>query len=188
MSELDEAWALALAEAEDRARAAGRADLTEYLSLRNANNLTRKIGKGWLLDTFAALAAEANSAGAAIEISREDGHRFKVENSSMVGSSVSLKKAVRMLLIEVGWPRTPRDGVIGGGGLALANIRHFGLKSANQKLRLLINPAGLPSWVVENKIDGHSEIHEPDLRNHIRILLATREFNARTPEELSTDL
>lgn len=172
MSELDEAWALALAEAEDRARAAGRADLTEYLSLRNANDLKRKIGRSWLLDTFAALAAEANAAGAAIEISREGGHRFRVGNSSMVGSSVSLNKGVRMLLVEVGWPRIPSDGFISGGGLALANIRHFGLKSANQKLRLLINPDGSPGWVVENKVDGHSQILESDLRNHITILLS----------------
>jgi len=171
VSELDEAWALALAEAEDRARAAGRADLTEYLSLRNANDLIRKIGKGWLLDTVATLAAEANAAGAAIEIARNDGHRFKVGNSSMVGSSVSLKKGVRMLLIEVGWPRIPGDGFIRGGGLALANIRHKGLKSANQELRLLTNSDGTPSWVVENKIDGHSEIHEGDLRKHIALFL-----------------
>ena len=72
MSELDEAWALALAAAEDRARAAGRSDLTEYLALRNTNDLKRKIGKAWLLETFESLAAEANAAGAAIEISRQD--------------------------------------------------------------------------------------------------------------------
>ena len=171
MSELDEAWAQALAEAEDRARASGRADLSEYLSLRNSNDLIRTIGRAWLLDTFAALAADANARGAAIEIRRDDGHRFKVGNSSMVGSSVSLKKGVRMLLVEAGWPRTPRDGFIRGGGLALANILHKGFKSANQQLRLLLNPDGSPGWVVENKIDGHTPIHETDLRNHIAIFL-----------------
>ncbi len=98
MSELDEAWALALATAEDRARAAGRLDLTEYLALRNTNDLKRKIGKAWLLETFESLAGAANLAGAAIEISRLDGHRFKVGNATMVGTSLSLKKGVRVLL------------------------------------------------------------------------------------------
>jgi hypothetical protein len=171
VSELDEAWAQALSEAENRARAAGRADLTEYLSLRNANDLIRKIGKDWLLNTFATLAAEANAAGAAIQITREDAHRFKEGNASMVGSSMSLAKGVRRLLVEVGWPRTPRDGFIRGGGLGLANIRHLGIKAASEKLRLMLDPNRSPHWVVENQVGGHSEIHEADLQNHITVLL-----------------
>ncbi len=42
VSELDEAWAAALAEAEQKARLAGRKDVAEYLSLRNSNDLLRK--------------------------------------------------------------------------------------------------------------------------------------------------
>ena len=171
MSELDEAWALALAAAEDRARAAGRADLTEYLSLRSANDLTRKIGRDWLLETFATLAGEANVAGAAIQISMEEGHRFKVGNASMVGSGLSLGKGVRVLFVEVGWPRTPRDGFIRGGGLALANIRHLGIKSVSEELRLLLDPGGSPRWVLQDKLRERPEIHEADVRNHIAILL-----------------
>ncbi len=171
MSELDEAWALALAAAEDRARAAGRADVTEYLSLRSANDLTRKIGKDWLLETLVTLAGEADLAGAAIQISREEGHRFKVGNASMVGTGLSLRKGVRVLFVEVGWPRIPRDGFIRGGGLALANIRHLGIKSVSEKLRLLLDPGGAPRWVVQDKPKERPEIHEADLRNHIAILL-----------------
>lgn len=171
MSELDDAWTLALATAEENARAAGRADLTEYLALRKANDLQRRVGKDWLLETFASLAAEANAAGAGIQVSHEDHHRFKVGHADMVGSSVSLKKGVRVLLIEAGWPRIPRDGFIRGGGLALASIQHLGIKSVSSSLRLLLNPDGSPCWVVEKKIEGHSEIHEADLRNHIGILL-----------------
>ncbi len=172
MSELDEAWALALAEAEGRARAAGRGDLAEYLTLRNANDLKRKIGKAWLLETFSDLASEANAAGAAIDISRQDSHRFLVGNATMVGSSLSLRKGVRTLLVETGWPRIPRDGFIRGGGLALAGIRHLGVKCANQELRLLLAPSGAPRWVVEKNRDQISEIHENDLRSHIAILLS----------------
>lgn len=174
VSELDDAWAMALATAEERARAAGRADLTEYLALRKANDLQRKVGKDWLLETFANLAAEANAAGAGIQVSREDNHRFQVGHARMVGSSVSFKKGVRVLLIEAGWPRIPGDGIIRGGGLAVANIRHVGLKAVSGKLRLLLNPNGSPCWIAENKVEGHSEIHEADLRNHIGILLDTR--------------
>ena len=171
VSELDEAWALALATAQERARAEGRADVTEYLSLRSANDLSRKIGKDWLLETFVTLAGEANAAGAAIQISQEEGHRFKVGNASMVGSGLSLRKGVRVLFVEVGWPRRPHDGFIRGGGLALANIRHLGIKSVSEKLRLLLDPRGAPHWVVEVKPKERPEIHEADLRNHIQVLL-----------------
>src|SRR5688572_24681622 len=71
VSELDEAWDLALTEAAEKARAAGRADLTDYLTLRRSNDLARTIAKDWLLDTFAMLAGEANIGGAGINISRE---------------------------------------------------------------------------------------------------------------------
>jgi len=181
VSELDEAWALALAAAEDRARAAGRSDLTEYLALRNTNDLKRKIGKAWLLETFESLAGEANAAGAAIEISRLDGHRFKVGNATMVGTSLSLKKGVRVLLVEAGWPRVPRDGFIRGGGLALGNIQHLGMKRANEELRLLLEPGGSPLWIVENQNQGHSEVRESDLRNHIAILLADSRISPAHP-------
>src|SRR5687768_13921498 len=132
VSELDEAWALALAEAEQRARAAGRTDITTYLALRTSNDLLRKTGRDWLQTMFATVAGEANRTGAGIQISREDDHRFKVGTATMVGSRLSLSNGVRMLFVEVGWPRTPSDGFIRGGGLACANIKHLGIKSASE--------------------------------------------------------
>lgn len=174
MSELDEAWAEGLAEAEARARAAGRNDIAEYLALRSSNDLIRKISSKWLLGMFATGAGEANRAGAAIQISSEEGHRFKVGNNSMVGRSLSLGSGVRMLLVEAGWPRTPSDGFIRGGGLAFANIKHLGIKPANEALRLVLNPTGTPRWIVEGKHGSHiepHELHEEDVRNHLAILL-----------------
>ncbi len=182
MSELDEAWRLGLAEAEARARAAGRADVSAYLSLRSANDLIRKIGCDWLVETVYALAAEANDAGAGIQVTREDAYRFKAGNSSMVGSGLSLGKGVRALLLEVGWPRTPRDGVIRGGGLALANIRHLGLKAAGEKLRLVLDAAGLPHWVLEEPKSEPVELHEADLRKHLNILLNDSRSSTRHSE------
>ena len=63
VGELDEAWSTALAEAEAQARAAGRADITEYLTLRSSNDFLRKTATDWLLSTFANVAGEMNRAG-----------------------------------------------------------------------------------------------------------------------------
>jgi len=70
-SELDEAWALALAEAEKRARAAGRTDLSTYLALRTSNDLLRQTGRDWLQERFTSIAGEAQTAPAAAFKSRE---------------------------------------------------------------------------------------------------------------------
>src|SRR4051794_38351440 len=102
MSELDEAWALALAEAEQKARLAGRRDLADYLALRNSNDLLRKAGIDWLLAGFTEAAGEANRAGASLQISTADGHRFRIGNSTMVGRLVTLTNGVRRLSIEAG--------------------------------------------------------------------------------------
>lgn len=174
MSELDEAWAHELAKAEARARAAGRTDISEYLALRSSNDLIRKTASKWLLGLFATAAGEANRAGAAIKISTEDPHRFKVGNANMVGSRLSLNSGLRTLSVEIGWPRLPRDGFIRGGGLACSNIKHLGIKRANEELRLVLSGNGTPSWIVQGKHGSPGkphELHEANVRNHIAILL-----------------
>ncbi len=172
MSELDEAWAFALAEAESRARLGGRGDIAKYLALRKSNDLLRKIGIEWLISTFETLAGEANRRGGSIQIAREIDHRFQVGNSTMVGSLLTLTVRVRKLLIEAGWPRAPRDGFIRGGGLACANIKHLGIKLANDELLLVQSPQGIPRWVVRDIRGRHLEVHESNLRRHISILLS----------------
>ncbi len=172
MSELEEAWAVGLAEAEARARAAGRTDIAAYLALRSSNDLIRRIAGDWLLTMFTTAAGEANRAGAAIQISTDDGHRFKVGNASMVGTRLSLGSGVRRLLVEVGWPRTPRDGFIRGGGLACGNIKHVGIKPANKELRLVLDAAGTPCWfVIEKHGSRRHELHETNVRDHLAILV-----------------
>jgi hypothetical protein len=171
VSELDEAWAAGLAEAERRARAIGRADIAEYLALRSSNDLIRKIAGDWLLAMFTSAAGEANRAGAAIQISTDEAHRFKVGNAGMVGSRLSLVLGVRKLLVEVGWPRTPRDGFIQGGGLARGHIKHVGIQPANEELRLVLNPEGTPSWMVQMRHGEPREFHEINVKDHVAILL-----------------
>ena len=172
MSELDETWAFALAEAESRARRGGRTDIAKYLALRKSNDLLRKIGIDWLATTFQTIAGEANRSGGTIQISKEDGHRFHVGNATMVGSLLTLGVRVRKLSVEAGWPRTPRDGFIRGGGLACANIKHLGLKHANEELLLFQSPHGAPRWMRHDKRGRQHEIHEAHLRKHIALLLS----------------
>ena len=169
MGELDEAWAAALSEAEQRARLAGRKDVAEYLALRNSNDLLRQAGVDWLIAGFTMLAGDANRAGASIQISKKDGHRFPMGPSTMVGHLLTLTSGVRTLSIEAGWPRTPRDGFVRGGGLACANIRHMGIKSASDELLLSKSNNGAPAW--KSQLKKRPPIHESDLRRHIGILI-----------------
>ena len=171
MSELDEAWTIALAEAESRARAEGYTHLAEYLALRSANDLSRKVGTDWLLTTFTTVAGLANRAGASLQLTSENTHRFKIENATMVGPRLNLENGVRRLSVEVGWPRTPRDGFIRGGGLACAKIKHLGRKSLDEQLRLILDPTGTPRWIVKENDQGFREVHEADVRRHVSILL-----------------
>lgn len=169
MSELDEAWAAALSEAEQKARLAGRGDVADYLSLRNSNDLLRTAGVRWLIESFTAGAAEANRAGASIQIAHSEGHRFRTGNSTMVGQLVTLTNGVRTLFVEAGWPRVPRDGIVHGGGLAAANIRHMGIRTANEELLLAKTSSGAPGWKSLTKNRRH--LHESDIHRHIAILL-----------------
>jgi hypothetical protein len=172
MSELDEAWAAALSEAERRARLAGRKDVVEYLSLKNSNDLLRQAGVDWLVDNFTTLAGEANRAGGSIQMTKKEDHRFAVGTSTMVGRLLTLTNGVRTLHVEAGWPRMPRDGVVRGGGLACANIRHMGIPRAGDELLLTKTHTGAPSWKsVSNK---RFSLHEADIRHHLSILLDLR--------------
>ena len=66
MTELDEAWEVALAQATQRAHGAGRADIARYLDLRRRNDLLRRAATDWLIDAVFSLAADANRKGAAM--------------------------------------------------------------------------------------------------------------------------
>jgi hypothetical protein len=169
MSELDEAWALALSEAERQARLAGRKDIADYLSLKNRNDLVRKAGVDWLLAEFTALAGDANRAGASIQISKHEGHRFRTGNSTMVGHLLTLTNGIRTLYVEAGWPRTPGDGVVRGGGLACASIRHLGIRAANQEFLLTKSNNGAPAW--RSSLARHAFLHQAEMRRNLIILL-----------------
>ena len=174
LSELDEQWAIAMAEAERRARATGRTDVAEYLSLRSANDLARSVSIEWLFATFQTLAGEANRAGASIQIAHKETHRFAVGNATMVGRLLTFHLGVRKLEVEAGWPRMPRDGFVRGGGLASAYIRHFGQRSADEELLLVRAKDGAPVWFILEKTAERTSLSEARARHHIAKFLGEK--------------
>jgi hypothetical protein len=75
------------------------------------------------------------------------------------------------LYVEAGWPRTPRDGIVRGGGLAAANIRHLGIKSANEGLLLAKSHTGAPAW---KSIEKNYFLLEAHIRRHLVLLIDKR--------------
>lgn len=171
MNELDAEWEQKVAEAHARARAAGRSDVVEYLTLRAANDMARTTGVEWLIEAFTAVAGEANRAGAGIALRRDAPHRFQVGNSTMVGTRLILSVGVRSLTVEAGWPRTPRDGIMRGGGLASAHLGHFGNRAADEDLLLVRQASGAPRWFVLGEAGARKEFAEEGLRRHVSKLL-----------------
>ncbi|MGB7926336.1 MAG: hypothetical protein WCF57_24055 [Pyrinomonadaceae bacterium] len=168
MSELDEEWARQVAEAENRARAAGRGDIADYLRLRASNDLARKAGSDWLFATFTDFAGEANRTGASIQLTRTDAHQFRMGNTTMVGLLLTFRQGVRALMIEAGWPRKPADGFIRGGGLAGGRVRHFGNAAADEELLLIRSESdAAPQWFVLERNGTRSKFLEERARRHV---------------------
>lgn len=174
MSELDEQWALVMAEAERRARAAGRSDVADYLTLRAANDLARTTGIDWLYETFQAFAGLANRAGSSIQIAHRDAHRFAVGSATMVGRLLTFSQGVRRLMVEAGWPRVPGDGFLRGGGLASGHIRHFGRRAHDEELLLVRSASGVPQWLVLEKTGARTPLSEERVRRHLDRFLSEK--------------
>ena len=168
MNDLDEAWELALAEASRRAHGAGRADIARYLDLRRENDFLRSIAIDWLNGAFTSLAADANRHSAGIRIERHENHRFRRGSATMVGTRVILRKGVRALTVESGWPRTPPDGIVRGNALACANIKHLGQARMNDELVLVRSRTDSPQWFVL-KDDEHSILTDAFLNRHFSL-------------------
>ncbi len=171
LSELEEHWANALAEAERRARALGRKDLAEYVALRSANDLVRRTAVEWLMSSFTTLAAEVKGAAANLKIEHQDNHRFRIGQATMVGQLLTVRRGVPLIQVEAGWPRTPPDGFVKGGGLARAYIRHLGKPNMNEELLLTQSHSKAPQWKVLKKSGEPIVLTEAHLRKHLAELL-----------------
>ena len=169
---LDEEYERKMDEARERASGGARGDVLEYLDLKAANDAARTRAVEWLLESFIAAAGELNRGGAGVAVARTDPHRFRVGNSTMVGARLVLRRGVRALTVEAGWPRAPLDGIVRGGGLASALLGHFGNARAGQELLLLPLPDAEPRWfVVAEKTGARTELRPEDLRRHLALLL-----------------
>ena len=166
MGGFDEDYERRLNEARERAHGGGRSDVLDYLDLRAANDAARTRGVEWLLELFTAAAGEMNRAGAGVALSRTDAHRFRVGNSSMVGARLVLRRGVRQLTVEAGWPRAPRDGIVRGGGLASALVGHFGDARASDELLLVPDAHADSRWFVIEKTGARTELQPERLRLH----------------------
>jgi hypothetical protein len=166
LNDFDAEYEQQLDEARARASARGRGDVVEYLNVRAANDALRAAGIEWLVEAFSAHAGEMNRAGAAIHVTRSEAHRFKVGNSTMVGTRVVFRAGLRELTVEAGWPRGPRDGIVRGGGLASALVGHFGNRSAGEELLLVPTQEGPPRWLVLEKTGERAELRDERIKRH----------------------
>jgi hypothetical protein len=153
-------------------RSNARADITRYLDLRTKNDLLRRTAIDWLTATLTSLAGEANRRGAGIQIERQESHSFRRGSATMVGSQLTLRRGVRALSLETGWPRKPGDGFVSGAGLACANLKHFGRTRANAELLLARSANGRPQWLIIEKTQTISPLTESQIRQHLSVLLS----------------
>jgi hypothetical protein len=170
VEELEQVWTNQLNEAAERARAAGRGDVADYLALRLTNDFLRATSVRWLFEAATEIAAEANRRHANLIFEKDDPHRFTSGHATLVGARISFRQGVRCFSIEAGWTRTPSDGFMRGGALALARLTHFGLPKQNSEL-VLLKIDNAPVWFALDAHGGRSEFHSQHLQNHFRIFL-----------------
>jgi len=121
-----------------------------------------------LFETFQAHAGAANRAGAGITVAQEDAHRFRVGHATMVGRKLIMRAGVRELVVEAGWPRTPQDGIVRGGGLACAQVTHFGDRARNAALLLVQSTTNAaPQWLIIEEPSARTPLHEEHVRHHV---------------------
>lgn len=170
MAELDEVWRRMLADAITGARAGGRHDLADYLSLKAANDTIRTAGVDWLFDSMLEIAGAANRIGRPVAIERIEPFNFEYRGANIVGSQIRFVHGVRCLTVDAGWTRTPADGFMRGGALAIARIRHFGIARANADLALL-QEENAPIWSDVTDADDRAPVSTDDLKKHFRIFI-----------------
>lgn len=170
MNELEQVWPEMLEQAIADARAGGRHDVADYLALKASNDQIRSAGVKWLFDSLIEVAAEANRTIQAVAIEREEPHNFIAGSANMVGARLILRNGVRLLTIEAGWTRTPKDGIMRRSSLAYAKITHFGMPKQNEELFLLRRDE-IPNWYAARSDDSLLAFDSEDLKRHFRLFI-----------------
>lgn len=165
-------WSQMLDEAIAAARNSGRAHVADYLDLRSRNDAIRTAAVRWLFEAFIGIAGEANRQFSAIDIEREDPHNFPHAGANMAGALLRMRHGVRCLTVEAGWTRTPADGFMRGGALAVAKITHFGMAKMN--MDLLLRPSSdEPGWIAVASGGLEAPVDEVFLRRHFSLFLGS---------------
>lgn len=170
MSGPDPTWSQLLANAIETARSSGRNDVADYLTLRASNDEVRTAGVSALFDAVGAVAAEKSEQGIKIAFSLNNSHNFQYRNANIPGSRAEYRIGVRCLMIEAGWTRTPSDGFMRGGALAVARLTHFGIKKANIEL-ILTKSTGSFAWMQADEGRVIRMFGHDDIRSHIDLLI-----------------
>lgn len=152
------------------ARDSGRHDVADYLDLKARNDALRNAGVRWLFESLIGIAGEATRRSAAITIDREEPHNFPHRGANIAGYMLVFRLGVRYLTVEAGWTRTPGDGFMRGGALAVAKISHFGITKMNVELHLKPRESG-PGWVAYDADEALIEADERFLRQHFSVFL-----------------
>ena len=170
MNELAEVWTQDLDEAIARAKAIGRYEIADYLTLKANNDAIREESIKWLLDTIMDIVFAFNRHGAKIKIEQKPKHQFKFGNSRLTGSVLYLRQGVRCLSAEAGWTQGPGDGVMRYGALACAKIEHFGFKKENEDL-VLLRFDDKPTWFSVDDERHRVSFNIQSLRRHFEVFL-----------------
>ena len=164
-------WSQMLDEAIAAARTSGREGLADYLDLKSRNDALRTAAVRWLFESVIEIATEASRQFTSLEIEREDPHNFPHLGANIAGALLRVRHGVRCLTVEAGWTRTPADGFMRGGALAVAKITHFGMPKMN--MDLLLKPSeGPPGWIATVTDGRTAPVDEVFLRRHVTLLLS----------------
>ncbi len=166
MAELNQIWTDLLDKASIKAIENGRHDIADYLQLKLANDTVRQKGVNWLSQTFIDQGMEASLNNPGIFIDRISPHAFKIGMSNMVGSMIQVRHGVRCISLETGWARTPSDGIMRNGALAVAQLKHFGISAADAVYKLIRGEL-LPVWIDEQDVEVRTE----EILRHFQIFL-----------------
>jgi len=170
VTELDDVWEQMLAESGSSSVVPDRSVLVDFIALKAANDEIRRRAVEWLIAAFMELAAQVNRRNIAVEVESLEPHNFVAYGANMVGPKVNFRYGLRCLTIEAGWTRVPKDGFMRGGALAVAQIRHFGLKRHGADLALLKN-GDLPEWHEIDRENVARPIRFHDLVRHLTLLI-----------------
>ena len=170
MNELDDTWSQMLRTAIEKARSTGRDEVADYLELKATNDTVRTIGTQWLMESMIEIAAAQENESLGVAIEKTAPHRFDHLSAKLVGARLTLRHGVRCLSLEAGWTRTPADGFMRGGALAVAKLSHFGMPKHNEVL-YLSSPEGVPVWKIVKPLGEPKMATTADLRRHFSLFL-----------------